>query len=212
MSNYSDFFHSSVQSPYTSYKIEDKSFKERNSLVLELYSYISWVEKSIKHLDGIGNITKKLIQNDTSVDVTLDVYDAFKSYFKKEVKLLLNELFKTIIREPLDQNNIDRFEKLLNLIKEPFEEVKNYPLNKKLHVEELNGWFLSLVETLEGSVHKLLKFIKKVGYNLVLSSQEIAVIARTNPKKVSTNYDNRNDFYGDSNIGGKMPSSCVTAA
>lgn len=210
--NYNKLFSNSVQNPYSSQKSEGKDLNNSTKLVMELYSYVSWVEKRIIYLDEIRNITKEILRDDSSFEVTIDTFSAFNSYFKKEIKPSLNELFKNIIREPVDHENIIKFEKLLVLIKEPFEEIKNYPLINKLAVEELNIWFLSLVETLENSVHKLFKFAKKMGYNFEVLSQVNIEIAKTIPEKTPTNYDNRNNFYIDPYIGGKTPSSCVTAA
>jgi hypothetical protein len=120
-----------------------------------LDSYILWVEERIQFLLELSNEVKTHFEDNVSYEVTLELLHAFQNYFKIELKPLLNRL-------SYDWRNIQEAEKLtkyIDLLKNPFDEMAVYPEQHQLPVEKLGEWYASLVEALEHSTQKLMRFL-----------------------------------------------------
>ena len=140
---------------YFAYIQRFKQLAIHSKLGTGLDSYILWVEERFQFLLEISNEVKAYFEDQISYGVTMEMLQAFHTYFKTELKPSLTRL-------SYDLKNIQDVEKLtkyINFLKTPFDEMVVYPEQQQLPVERLSEWYASLVEALEHSTQKLMIFL-----------------------------------------------------
>ncbi|MED4019139.1 hypothetical protein [Sutcliffiella cohnii] len=170
----------------------------------ELNNFLNWVEKRILLLDNLTDFVKLGLTNNIDFQLTCDELKAFVNYFNSDFKPSIERFIKTLKGNP----NIEKMNSFLDIIKKPFDEIKNYPKNSKLSVSDFNEWFSALVESLEKSTQKLLKFSSKLGYPIKIVQKHKS---KNNTETFESNYK-ENYIYNEPYVGGSQPSSSVAVA
>ncbi len=145
--------------PYFAYIQRFKQLTVNSKLVTGLDSYVLWIEERIQFLLELSNDVKKYFQDEVSYEVILEMLHAFQNYFKIELKPSLTHLSYDRKKNTPDMEKLTKY---MDLIKRPFDEMVVYPEQHQLSVEKLSDWYASLVEALEHSTQKLMRFLKNM--------------------------------------------------
>lgn len=201
-----------TQMDYT-YKLEQKSsrldsFQLNVELIRELSSFIVWVEKQLTFLE---DKVETLSSYDCDLDITYNLFNQFQRYYHSNFKPAFSNVKKQILNSNHMENDFKKFIKMLEVVKKPFEEIKNYPIS--CGKDQFEPWFNALSEALEISTSKIRNFAARIGLEWELSSPIGNERIYTSQQHIKLELSQQEDLYkNDTYIGGLKPSSSVTAA